>query len=193
MFGGPNSTIGDVKLNFVVGTLVVAVIYLKVVAISADPSVTNAGMPALLVIRGNVKGKFVAPLVSVLVVLNTMSATMGVITTVIGHMSSKLGGQALSNGGSMSTKAPGTRAPSVGAEGHVSSHRVVVTLVYYLVSFNVTRFKLLALVRGTCDFLTCLTVPIVLIPCVVRVVIAQVSSGWDGYEGGILLAGGVLE
>ncbi len=146
-------------LGFGVNTIMVMLSTLGLLAVAMDPDIAQESVPTLRLVMGGVGGKFLTPIISILIILGAVSTAVNMIAGMVARITNQF-------------EKPEAVAA---ANGKPTKLTIIATLVCTLVAFGVAQFGLLPLVNKGYGMLGYLTIPVIMIPYVIHMIVTK----WD--------------
>lgn len=146
-------------LGFGVNTIMVMLSTLGLLAVAMDSDIAQESVPTLRLVMGGVGGKFLTPIISILIILGSVSTAVNMIAGMVARITNQF-------------EKPEAVAA---ANGKPTKLTIIATLVCTLIAFGVAQFGLLPLVNKGYGMLGYLTIPVIMIPYVIHMIVTK----WD--------------
>lgn len=151
-------------LGFFVNAAMVMMSTLGLMAIALDADIATESVPTLRLVMGGVGGKVLTPIISILIILGAVSTAVNMIAGMVARITHQF-------------EKPEVTAAAA-ASGKPTKLGVIAALVCTLVAFGVAQFGLLPLVNKGYGFLGYLTIPIIIIPYIIHMIVTR----WDSKD-----------
>lgn len=146
-------------LGFGVNTVMVMLSTFGLLAVALDSDIAKESVPTLRLVTGGVGGKILAPIISVLIILGSVSTAVNMIAGMVARI----------------TKQFEKPEVTAAANGKPTKLTIIATLVCTLAAFGIAQFGLLPLINKGYGLLGYLTIPVVMIPYVIHMIVTK----WD--------------
>lgn len=153
----PKDSIMTYGIGFVVNSVMIFVSTVGLMAIVQTAEYTDASLPVIVLVQNGVGGKFLTPIISILIILGSVSTAVNMVaagTTRVCHMIDK----------------------DYDPDGKPTSKVIVCTLALCLVGFGVAQFGLLPLVNKGYGVLAYLTFPVIIIPYIIHMIYTKFDT-----------------
>lgn len=146
-------------LGFGVNTLMVMLSTFGLLAVALDADIATESVPTLRLVMGGVGGKVLTPIISILIILGSVSTAVNMIAGMVARITNQF-------------EKPDVAAA---ANGKPTKLTIIATLVCTLVAFGIAQFGLLPLVNKGYGMLGYLTIPVIMIPYIIHMIVTK----WD--------------
>ncbi|POR03074.1 hypothetical protein AU468_05830 [Alkalispirochaeta sphaeroplastigenens] len=144
--------------GFCVNSVIVMLSTLGLMAVLHLPEYATSAVPVLLLVQTGVGAPILTPIISTLIILGAVSTAVNMIAGVTARVCNKF--------------QPGEFSASE-ASGRPTKMAILTTLAFTLLALGISQFGLLALVAKGYGYLGYLTIPIVMIPYVVHMIVTK--------------------
>ncbi len=130
---------------------------LGLLAVALEPEIATESVPTLSLVMGGVGGKFLTPIISLLIILGSVSTAVNMIAGMVARITKQF------------------EKPDAAVNGKPSKLTIIATLVCTLAAFGIAQFGLLPLINKGYGLLGYLTIPVIMIPYIIHMIVTK----WD--------------
>lgn len=155
-FDKPKDAVKSMGIGCVINIIMMTVVVLGIMTVASNPDMAKQSVPTLFMVQSGVGSRFLTPLISVLIILGAVSTAVNMVAAMVARICNKK---------------PAKPAISPAADSaRVPRKEIIAALICCLADFGIAQFGLLTLIQKAYSFLAYLAIPVILIPCVVRMI-----------------------
>lgn len=156
-FKDPSEAGKSMWLGFGVNSAMIFMSTLGLLAVAQTPDIAKVSIPTLLLVKGGVGASFMTPIISMLIILGAVSTAVNMVAGMVHRVVSK-------------------REPNHDPNGKPTKLTIIVAVLFTLLAFGIAQFGLLPLVAKGYGMLGYMTIPVVIIPYIVHMVVTRFDT-----------------
>lgn len=155
-FDKPKDAVKSMGIGCVINIIMMTVVVLGIMTVASNPDMAKQSVPTLFMVQSGVGSRFLTPLISVLIILGAVSTAVNMVAAMVARICNK-------------KPAKPAISPAAGS-ARITRKEIIAALICCLADFGIAQFGLLTLIQKAYSFLAYLAIPVILIPCVVRMI-----------------------
>lgn len=173
-FDKPKDASLSMGIGCVINAIMMTIVVLGIMTISSTPEMASSSVPTLLMVQKGVGSKFLAPLISLLIILGAVSTAVNMVSAMVTRICSTI--QSVKNRHSSPSGETGDGKTEGISRGNISLWGIVIALICCLADFGIAQFGLLTLVQKAYSSIAYLAIPVILIPYIVHMAVTKLRT-----------------
>ncbi|MGP1521675.1 YkvI family membrane protein [Treponema sp.] len=146
--------------GFIVNAALIMLCTIGLLAVAREPGIAKVPVPTLEIVQKGVGAKIITPIISILIILGAVSTAVNMIAGGVERIINKF-------------EKPEKKAA---ANGKPTVMTLISAFLFTLLAFAIAQFGLLALVAKGYGFLGYLTIPVIVIPYIIHMIVTKFDS-----------------
>ncbi len=147
-------------LGFGVNSVLIMMCTLGLFAVVGIPGIEKVSVPTLLLVQNGVGASFMTPIISILIILGAVSTAVNMVAGMVQRITLKF-------------EKPEVREK---ANGKPTKMTLITAAAFTLLAFGIAQFGLLPLISKGYGMLGYMTIPVIVIPFVVHLIVTKCDS-----------------
>lgn len=152
-FSRPRDAVRSMGIGFVINAALMVIVVLGLMTVYTNPDAAGQNVPTLFMVQNGVGTVFLAPLISILIILGAVSTAVNMVAAMVKRICRN-----------DSEESPRKSRFSV------TKKEIAAALICCCVDFGIAQFGLLTLVQKAYSFIAYLVIPVILVPYLVHMI-----------------------
>ncbi len=167
-FTSPDDSKTSMIYGFITNSVLVLISIFGLLVVVNMPEYAEASVPVLILVQNGIGSSLLTPIISILIILGAVSTAVNMIAGVSMRVCAKV---------------EKNDHPGLTENGKPSKTAIITTAFFTLLAFSVAQFGLLPLIGRGYSYLGYLTIPIIMIPFVIHMIVTRFDTKEAGTIG----------